>query len=165
MNQAVRNNTWVVILTLTVALLLDILPMPSIIAPYWPKWVALVLLYWSLALPHRYGLITAWVTGLFVDALEGTLLGLHGLCFFGHGVFCHFVVSTHSIISKVETIACDGHAGWHLYVIGILVKKFNLTYRKEFHPLVTDNHQWFCLGMGFYYIKRFATIFKGSING
>ncbi len=81
MNPASRNNYWVIVATFAVAMLLDILPLPAGLRLYWPEWVAMVLLYWVVALPHRVGVITAWVVGLFVDALQGSVLGLHALCF------------------------------------------------------------------------------------
>ncbi len=145
MNQAVRNNTWVVILTLTVALLLDILPMPSIIAPYWPKWVALVLLYWSLALPHRYGLITAWVTGLFVDALEGTLLGLHGLCF---SVMVYFVILSYQRIRLFprwkQSLVMGMLVGIYM-LLAFWLKSLTLPIEKSFThwlPIITSGFAW-----------------------
>jgi len=43
-----------------------------------PAWVALVIFYWVMELPHRIGLIAAWVIGLFVDVLQADPLGLNG---------------------------------------------------------------------------------------
>ena len=43
-------------------------PLP--IAIWTGLWVALVLTYWVLALPHRVGMTTAWVLGLAQDVLE-----------------------------------------------------------------------------------------------
>ncbi|PWK47818.1 rod shape-determining protein MreD [Pleionea mediterranea] len=79
MNPGIRNNYWVIVLSFAVAMLLDILPLPAFLLPYWPEWVAMTLLYWVVALPQRVGIMTAWVVGLFVDALQGSVLGLHAL--------------------------------------------------------------------------------------
>ena len=46
---------------------------------YRPNWVALVLIYWSMAMPKRVGLWVAFFTGLIVDTSQGTLLGQHTL--------------------------------------------------------------------------------------
>ena len=62
-----------------VALMLAIVPLPDAIAPFRPDWVAVVLLYWSLIEPRRYGLLSAFWLGLVLDALSGTLLGQHSL--------------------------------------------------------------------------------------
>jgi rod shape-determining protein MreD len=40
-----------------------------------PEWVALVLIYWTIALPHRVGILTALVAGVLLDTLEGAVLG------------------------------------------------------------------------------------------
>jgi rod shape-determining protein MreD len=39
----------------------------------------IVLIYWSLIAPRRYGLLTALWMGLALDALSGALLGQHAL--------------------------------------------------------------------------------------
>jgi rod shape-determining protein MreD len=72
---------WVIVLTFVVALLLTLLPMPAWATPYRPEWTLLVLIYWIIALPHRVGLGSAWLLGLFMDTIRGTLLGEHALAF------------------------------------------------------------------------------------
>tara|TARA_R110001599_G_scaffold294613_2_gene498609 strand:+ start:103 stop:513 length:411 start_codon:yes stop_codon:yes gene_type:complete len=44
-----------------------------------PMWLAMVVGYWVMALPHRIGLLTAWVAGLATDVLYGQLFGQHAL--------------------------------------------------------------------------------------
>ena len=61
------------------ALILSIFPLPDAIASFRPDWVAIVLLYWSLVAPHRYGLVTAAFVGIVLDTLTGSLLGQHAL--------------------------------------------------------------------------------------
>jgi rod shape-determining protein MreD len=78
---AQRHGSWVILLTLVVALLLTLLPMPPWAAPYRPEWTLLVLLYWTIVLPHRVGIGTAWLTGLSMDTLRSTPLGEHALVF------------------------------------------------------------------------------------
>lgn len=62
-----------------VALMLSALPLPEELQWWRPEWVLLVLLYWIVALPTRVGLGTAWVMGILLDVLEGSLLGLNAL--------------------------------------------------------------------------------------
>lgn len=69
----------VIYLSLVVALVLMILPLPDWVQIYRPNWVALVLLYWSMALPKRVGLWFAFFTGIVLDVSQGTLLGQHTL--------------------------------------------------------------------------------------
>jgi len=56
-----------------------ILPLPDWAQTYRPHWVALILIYWSMALPQRVGLWSAFFIGLLVDTAQGTLLGQHAL--------------------------------------------------------------------------------------
>jgi rod shape-determining protein MreD len=42
-------------------------------------WLAMVLAYWVMALPHRVGLLTAWLAGLVSDVLFGQLFGQNAL--------------------------------------------------------------------------------------
>jgi len=76
-----KHDNYIIILTIIVALLLSELPLPAAIAPYQPEWVILVLIYWSMALPERIGVGSAWFTGLLLDVLRDTLLGQYALAF------------------------------------------------------------------------------------
>lgn len=74
------NPRYLVIhLSLIVGLVLTILPLPDWAQSYRPNWVALILIYWSMALPKKVGLWFALIVGLFIDSLQGTLLGQHAL--------------------------------------------------------------------------------------
>lgn len=73
------RNGWVIWLTLALALLLSVAPMPRFMEVGRPLWLALVLTYWALALPPRVGMGTAWVMGLAEDVLYGSLLGQNAL--------------------------------------------------------------------------------------
>ena len=44
-----------------------------------PEWVALILIYWVMALPHRVGMGTAFFLGLLLDVIKGSVLGLNAL--------------------------------------------------------------------------------------
>jgi rod shape-determining protein MreD len=66
-------------ISLCLALILMLLPMPSWIAALRPAWVLLVLIFWSLVLPGRISITLAWVMGIVMDVLNGTLLGEHAL--------------------------------------------------------------------------------------
>lgn len=70
---------WTIVFTIVLAAILGIVPMPVWLELWRPEWVALVLMYWVIALPHKVGLMTAWLVGFFIDVLEGSLLGLNAL--------------------------------------------------------------------------------------
>jgi len=65
--------------SLLVALVLSILPWPVWTEQFRPDWVALVLIYWCMALPTRVGVGTAWSVGLMLDVLYGSMLGENAL--------------------------------------------------------------------------------------
>ena len=73
------HGTGSIYLTILLALVLSILPLPSLLDAYRPDWVALVVLYWVIALPHRINIGTAWVAGLLLDILLGSTLGVRAL--------------------------------------------------------------------------------------
>ncbi|MEK1906736.1 MAG: rod shape-determining protein MreD [Pseudomonas sp.] len=79
MVQAKARNGWIIWVSLAVALLLSIVPMPDFMQIGRPLWLALFLAYWVLAVPHRVGMISAWLFGLGQDVLYGALLGQHAL--------------------------------------------------------------------------------------
>ena len=81
------NGGWLILLTLVIALVLAAAHLPETF-PQWlgwlrPMWVTLVIFFWVLELPHRIGLISAWVVGLLVDVLHADPLGLNGLILAG----------------------------------------------------------------------------------
>jgi rod shape-determining protein MreD len=70
---------WVIYLSLVVGIILMILPLPEWVHIYRPHWVALILIYWSMAMPNRVGLWTAFFAGILVDVSQGTLFGQHAM--------------------------------------------------------------------------------------
>ena len=68
-----------IILSILAALLLSVMPMPDPVSLGRPMWLAMVLAYWVMALPHRVGLLTAWLAGLVSDVLFGQLFGQNAL--------------------------------------------------------------------------------------
>lgn len=70
-----------IFMTLMIALVLTLLPMPDWTIWLRPAWVLMVLIYWAMTVPYRVSVGVAWVLGLVVDILNGTLLGEHALAF------------------------------------------------------------------------------------
>jgi rod shape-determining protein MreD len=70
---------WFIVLSLLVALLLNLLP-----TSYWPgvpDWVALVLCFWSVREFRKVGMGTAFVLGLIMDVADAGLMGQHALAY------------------------------------------------------------------------------------
>ncbi len=68
-----------IVATFAIAVLLTLAPLPRAVSLLRPDWVALVLVYWCLAIPDRIGVGSAWVLGLFLDGLYGSLFGEQAL--------------------------------------------------------------------------------------
>ncbi len=81
MNDARPHGRWLIALTMLLALVLTVLPLPGVLEPWRPEWTMLVIIYWSLALPVRVGVGIAWLVGLLQDVLQATPLGSHALAF------------------------------------------------------------------------------------
>lgn len=69
--------------TLTVALLLNLLPLSGWVLILRPDFIALVLLYWGLEHPRKVGFFPAFLLGLAMDVAHGSLLGQHALAYTG----------------------------------------------------------------------------------
>ena len=61
------------------ALILTLLPLPSWLELIRPGFLALTVLYWSIAAPRAGGITLGWICGLMLDAFEGPVLGEHAL--------------------------------------------------------------------------------------
>ena len=69
------RNAWVLPVSLLVALLLGLVPLPAVLQPMRPYWLALVLAYWVLEEPEKIGLGAAFLLGVVADLVFGGLLG------------------------------------------------------------------------------------------
>jgi len=71
------HNGIIVIFTLLIALMASIMPLPLSVDAFRPDWVLIVLIYWTMALPGRVNIMTAWIMGFLLDVLLGSVLGVH----------------------------------------------------------------------------------------
>lgn len=77
--RSTQHTYLIVTLSLTVALILSVVPVPDWAEQFRPDWVGLVLIYWCLAIPGRIGVGTGFIVGLAQDILYGSLLGQYAL--------------------------------------------------------------------------------------
>lgn len=68
-------------LSLLLALVLAITPLPDWCEPFRPDWALLVLVFWTMNTPERVNIGLAWVMGLIIDLAMGSSLGGHALAF------------------------------------------------------------------------------------
>lgn len=69
--------TGAVLLSLVVAFALTLLPLPEKWNLWRPEWLALTLVHWGLVSPKKSSLILAWLIGLLLDVIHGSVLGQH----------------------------------------------------------------------------------------
>jgi rod shape-determining protein MreD len=103
---------FVIFSSLLVALILMILPLPETVQIYRPHWVALMLIYWSMAIPERVGLWFAFFSGIMVDVSQGTLLGQHALA---------LIIIVYINLNFYQRIRVMSLAQQAMYVFGLLV--------------------------------------------
>lgn len=75
------------LLTLSAAMVMRIMEIMPGLAEFNPDWIALVLIYWCIALPERFGVFAAFTVGLFTDVLTSHLLGQNALIYALYGYF------------------------------------------------------------------------------
>lgn len=78
MKRASAGAYWLPI-SLLLAVLLGLLPVPNAIVALRPYFLGLVLIYWLLETPDRVGMGAAFVIGLIGDLALGTLIGEQAL--------------------------------------------------------------------------------------
>jgi len=70
---------WILPVSILVALLLGLLPLPDSLQPLRPWWLALVVAYWVIEAPDSAGLGFAFGLGLVADLMFGGMLGEQAL--------------------------------------------------------------------------------------
>ncbi len=74
-----RGRLWLLPVSVLVALVLGLLPLPLAVQGLRPYWLALVVAYWVIEEPERAGLGLAFIAGLLADLAFGALLGEQAL--------------------------------------------------------------------------------------
>ncbi len=74
-----RDRLSMVLITVAIAMVLTLFPVPHYLEFLSPYWVALVLIYWCLETQGLVSLGLAFAIGLALDLLTGSLLGQHAL--------------------------------------------------------------------------------------
>lgn len=74
--KAPRWPVWIILLLAVGA---QLVPLPADVQIFRPPWATMVVIYWTLMWPGRFGVVSAWSIGLLLDVAQGTLLGQHAL--------------------------------------------------------------------------------------
>ncbi len=70
-----------VVLSIVIALLLELLPFNRGTVRWIPDLAAMVVLYWTINRPSRFGIFAGFFTGLLTDIASASLLGQHALAY------------------------------------------------------------------------------------
>ncbi|WP_410499417.1 rod shape-determining protein MreD [Chitinibacter sp. S2-10] len=64
-----------------IALLINLLPWQITTVNFAPDFVAMLIVYWTLNQPRRFGIAWAFWLGLMMDVADGSVLGQHALAY------------------------------------------------------------------------------------
>lgn len=104
---------WVVLATFLLAYVLAVLPFPQWLLWARPEWMALALIYWAIALPHRVGILTALLLGVGLDALEGAVLGQNAFALVVVALLCQ------TLYQRLRVFSLWQQAGVVFVLVGI----------------------------------------------
>jgi len=79
MNKSRASRQLPVLMSFVVGLILTIMPLPEAAEAFRPNWLAMLVIFWTMQLPHTWSVGTAWIVGIVLDVSQGTLLGQHAL--------------------------------------------------------------------------------------
>jgi len=108
-----QHGFWVIWASFLAALVLAIIALPQWLMWARPEWLALTLIYWTIALPHRIGLLSALLLGICLDSLEGAVIG--------QNVFALMIMSLLSLVlyQRLRVYNLLQQAGTVFVLIGI----------------------------------------------
>lgn len=68
-------------LSVALGMCLNIMPLSPAYQFWNPDWVLYFLIFWVLASPYKWGIVSSWLVGILMDVLTGRLLGQHALIY------------------------------------------------------------------------------------
>ena len=69
----------VIMVSFLMGLLLSLFPLPLHIRQWWPEWLLLMAIFWGIHQPQLFSVGTAFILGLVVDAITGSILAMHAI--------------------------------------------------------------------------------------
>ncbi len=112
----------VIVISLLIALLLAVFPLPLSWAWFRPAFVALVVIYWSIVLPQNFSVGAAWAVGIVQDVVEYSVLGQHALALMAVAYVCHLSYQ------RIRNYALWQQSAWVFILVGIHQLFWNWVY-------------------------------------
>ena len=79
MSSQQQGGGLIILGTFVVGIFLSQLSLPDFVGWARPEWVALILIYWVMALPQSVGVGAGFVSGVVLDVLRGSVFGSNAL--------------------------------------------------------------------------------------
>jgi rod shape-determining protein MreD len=87
-----REPRWTMALTVLIALVIQVIPLPEWLTLIRPPFLVLAVIYWSIASPRAGGIFVAFASGVILDVFKGTVLGQHALAI---SLIAYIVIKLH----------------------------------------------------------------------
>lgn len=107
------HNVVIIAVSFFVALLLAVFPLPVSWAWFRPEFVALLMIYWVMALPQQVGVGVAFTVGLLQDIAEFAVLGQHALALVAVSYVCMLSYQ------RIRNYALWQQSAWVFVLIGL----------------------------------------------
>ena len=109
--------------TILLAMIMELIPfpegLPKEIGFLRPELVLMTLIYWVVALPHRAGVVLAWVSGLTMDTLVGNFLGQFA---------CSFVIVSYVVMQFYQRLRMFSVWQQAILVSGLIILHRGLSF-------------------------------------
>jgi len=107
---------WAVLLSSFLALVLTVVQLPQWLFYFWPDWIALIVVYWSLMVPERVGPLVGFIIGTMLEVLFVRKFGVLGL---GLATLAFIVNSMHQQLRALSV--------WQqMVLVGLFIGVFKL---------------------------------------
>lgn len=82
-----------------VALVMEIAPWPNGLQSFKPAWLVLVIAFWTLSIPNKVNIGSAFILGVVWDLVLGSIMGVHALVL---SIFTYVLVKYHLILRNLS---------------------------------------------------------------
>lgn len=105
-------KTRYILLSFTVSIMLELLPVNVSTLLWLPDLSALLVLYWSINHPSRVGIVAAFCVGIVMDVAGATYIGQHALA---------YITMTYFVSTRQRQLVMYNNGHQSLIVLGLLL--------------------------------------------